>query len=398
MKALDKIRYIRPTTLMILSFYSYDLLYPLFSVLVGPDVSELLCLFILLFSVLIGLVHRSRILKFDAVMLYFVCLVLFCLTVIRYPEYRIYIFGEDNSVLKNVFSIRHGIILYALYRIEEDPTLLLGDIKLAAIPVWISYTLRTFSGAGTEEYGYNHAYGFAFLFVCLIFLIFFLREKKITYLVISSIALLQVIMYASRTALLAYLLFLLFYILFVSTTKNNKIKKIIGLVLSAIAVIVFTSKQVLLGIVGLLESIGISSRTLQLFALGSVELDGGRKMMYEQSWEILKNKPLGCGLYWDRYAFPRFHYVHSFLYEVLIDFGWIIGGLLLFLLIIMTIRILRSDSIEFKLLFMMFFSLSMVRLMLSYSFWLEDNFWAMLAIIINFWLLQRSKTQSLRSD
>ena len=81
----------------------------------------------------------------------------------------------------------------------------------------------------------------------------------------------------------------------------------------------------------------------------------------------------------------------------MIDFGWIVGGTLLLVLIRNIVLILKSDDKQWKILFMLFFSLSMIRLTLSYSFWYDTNFWAMIAIILGYryYLKEKKKNEKI---
>ena len=141
------------------------------------------------------------------------------------------------------------------------------------------------------------------------------------------------------------------------------------------------------------EQLGISSKIINSLISGDNELDGGREYIYETSLQLLKENPLGLGMYWDRFVLEDYSYAHSFIYEILVGFGWGIGGLLLISIVKNTLVLISCKDKDWKVLFIMFFSLSMIRLFLSYSFWYDNHFWAMISIIIGYRYSVRNKNK-----
>lgn len=371
------------TQILIFLFFACELLYPILSLLTNTGIANFLCDFLVAACFLYAAVHHLRNNKRFAWFLALACGGCFLLSSLMHPEYHTVLFEEYN-IWQYVFGLRQGIMLMLILTLENDPQKLLDSLKIAAIPVWLAYTLRALLGIGlSEASGSNHAYGYAFLFVTIIYTIYFLQKKKFIYLGVAIVSLLQIILFASRTAILSYVVFCVMYSLFYDSGKQYRQKKTVRMLVFAFLVFVLSSDVFLSLLSDAVSAVGLSSRIIDSFLAGDIQLDGGRERTYLYAIELLKENPWGLGVYWDRYL-CEFSYVHNFILEVLVDFGWLFGGLLLWSLLKNMVLILRSGDRQWKTLFILFFSLCMIRLFVSYSFWYDKNFWAMIAIIIGY--------------
>lgn len=89
---------------------------------------------------------------------------------------------------------------------------------------------------------------------------------------------------------------------------------------------------VLPNIGGFLDSIGISSRTLNMFASGEIGDDSGRDAISNLFFNmLLKNPIVGLGLFGDR-AIPNVPYCHNIFLEILLNFGLLFGTLIIMFL------------------------------------------------------------------
>ncbi len=371
------------TRLPIIAFFACELIYPILAFITTTGIAGATCNMLVIFFLIGALIANGRNAKTLPWMIAVLSAAAFIITGLIYPEYQDVLYSGDNS-WGTVFAPRGGIVLMLLLTLINDPEDIFDSLKISAIPVWASYTLRSISGIGLSEMTRsNHAYGYAFLFVSIVFLVCFFRERKIWHLLISLVSLLQVIMYASRTAILSYVVFLALYALFYDNDKKLSRKKILFIVGGVILAFFLTSNTFLTFFSFFTKELGISSKIIDSIISGENTLDGGRERAYELALSLLKKNPMGLGVYWDRY-YCDIAYVHSFIYEVLLDFGWFLGGFILWWILKNIVTILRSNEKGWKMLLMIFFSLSMIRLTLSYSFWLDKNFWGMIAVIIGY--------------
>lgn len=369
--------------LPLIGFFACEFIYPFLSYLTNTSFANLCCdLVVILLLILVSLDNFNKI-KFTPCVIVFICLGLFYITGRMMPQYHDVMYSTYN-IWDMVFSPRKGIIILVLISLINDPKEIFGALRISAIFVWLAYTLRSLSGVGLSELnGSNHAYGYGFLFVTIVYTIVFLKEHKLIYLSIIAVSFFQVILYASRTAFISYMVFWVLYLLFYENDKNLRLKKTLYVIGGFFLVLILTSNFFVNLFSDLVEEMGISSKIIDAFISGENQLDGGRERTYLLASTLLKENPWGLGVFWDRF-YCEYGYVHNFFYEVMIDFGWLVGGTLLLVLVRNIILILKSDDKQWKILFMLFFSLSMIRLTLSYSFWYDTNFWAMIAILLGY--------------
>ena len=91
----------------------------------------------------------------------------------------------------------------------------------------------------------------------------------------------------------------------------------------------------------------------------------------------------------------KWGYTHNIFLEILVSFGWVLGGLISILIVLGIIRLFRkSDDKDEKLLFLIFLTVSFELLVLSNSIWLHFGLWSLMALYINHfkgkWHLQQN--------
>lgn len=113
--------------------------------------------------------------------------------------------------------------------------------------------------------------------------------------------------------------------------------------LSLVIIVAFVVSLPLLH--GWLDSIGISSRSLNMLLYGDVTFDSGRREIRRYFLNKLMEHPvLGIGLFGDR-LLEGVAYCHNILLEVILDFGIPLGGLLIFFGLIRLISLyFKSDA------------------------------------------------------
>jgi hypothetical protein len=123
----------------------------------------------------------------------------------------------------------------------------------------------------------------------------------------------------SRGAAIVFVLFVVY-----DTFQYNK-KYIIP---SIIAIVVFF--LFLPSLATWLDTIGISSRTLNLLLGGEIGYMSGRDNIYDKALAVFWNSPVkGIGLFGDR-VFLDGSYVHNFILELYLNWGIIVATLILF--------------------------------------------------------------------
>ena len=131
------------------------------------------------------------------------------------------------------------------------------------------------------------------------------------------------------------------------------------------------------------EIFGFKSRTLELF-LRDFNHFSGREYIYSTLLKAIDKKPfLGYGISGDRMIMGSFaKYSHNIFLELIIQFGIIIGGSLIFILLfLITKGLLEKDNLKYNL-FIIWLSLGFAPLLVSNSYLVAINFWILLALMI----------------
>lgn len=329
---------------------------------------------------------------------FFLCVIIvliYYLTVFIHPEYRTSI---SDEMWKNIVSPYGGIVCLVVVRLFEDKDKL---IKILLITAWISFI---YYGVGaisavrqgywiivengvSKQVGYSMSFGYHMLFPTLIFAYIAVNRQKKIYFWVSIISLLSIVMLGSRMASICAVAFWGLYLLLISGSEYGNIKRRVAYfgMLLLVAIILFLSYEQLLGILGnIFEKIGFSSRTISRILEGTLSDDAARDILFLKSRNLISKGGLfGNGFLADRYYLGS--YCHNIFLEVLIEFGYIGGGILLALILfIIGFMLLRCRESSWKGLFLVFFCCSFLRLLVSYSLWIDNNFWIMIGIFFAF--------------
>lgn len=358
--------------------------------LTSTKISQILfdVILLLLFLVVIGKDRHA--LKRDTVFMWIFTIFMLVSTIVFFPEYKSVLFGDQYNFAESVFAFNGPLMGYAVIRSEGNAQKLLKDLKISAIIIWVAFSIRSFGGVTDVRYAsfaqetvllnYNQSLGFWFLFSLCVFLYCYFVEKEKIYLVPAVICICQILMYASRTAIISLAIYIILY-LFVESTDRNLKKKILYAVLLILAIFLFSSDAFLNLLKSIISNLGLSSKIIDAFMEGNNALDGGREYLYMNGWKYIKSNPFGLGVFSDRYLLG--HYVHNIIIEIYMDFGWFFGTAFIAYLASNYIKMFFADKSILKSLFMIFFSLWIARLFFSYSFWQDINFWLTIAIVFS---------------
>lgn len=210
--------------------------------------------------------------------------------------------------------------------------------------------------------------------------------------ILSIIGSFVIFVVGCRGAVVSLAAFFLLYILYFYLPKREQKSSWGKLVLIPIllSVVVFFEKILVYISLGL-EKIGFSSRTVNKLLAGTdafVESEG-RKTIWDQAMNNIGI--IGKGLFGDRTVlvdeYSRSVYAHNFALEILIDFGLLIGSILLLIMLVIIVRVfilsLKSQSLlRINLLFVAI-SILLVKHMLSASFLTSFDFWFYMGMLLN---------------
>lgn len=292
-----------------------------------------------------------------------------------HPEYRGVFFDNPQwAIFGNVLNFVSAPFTYYFIRCQKNLKQLEYDFKIIA---WINFIgnswgfLRPAQQDTAEEY--NMLFGYQIAFPAILFLMFYLNDRKKTgYLFISGLSIALGVFFGSRGCVLGYLCFIVFYMLAVEPGVSRY--KIATIVLGAIGGLICTSQSILTFIYNTALKLGIQSRTLLKLAEGEIADATGRDRIYDILIRGLQRQSIfkGYGAYGDRYLLNGDYYSHNMFFEILVTFGVFWGILILSALAIFIVKIFLKyrKHPQFPL-FLALISFSICRLLFSYSFWYE---------------------------
>lgn len=325
---------------------------------------------------------------FDGIFIVVLCGLFFMYTLMLHPEYQnrfkdIYKDGQFSA--GNVFTLWAGIYLYYLVRLfRGNEHKLYQTMKVLA---WVLFFFEIWGFFRREEI-YNMGFGYRMEMAAILFILQYLYENKSRiYMFLSFFCLVLALLYGSRASLLGYALFLLVYFIW----NRNLTRRTVyfwGLLLGAGLLV--SSKAFLTWLYYFLKGRGFVSRTLfRTVVKGNIASSPSRtEIIWPTMIRALKKLPFYkmYGAFGDRTLLStRYPYAHNFILEILLTFGKVLGGILLLWIFFSFVMIILKDKSELGLLVVIYGCYSLCRLFFSSSFWIEQYFWALLALFVNYY-------------
>lgn len=338
-------------------------------------------------------VLKKEVPSWQAIAIILISVILFAYAYFSHPENRFYFIRETYG-LSRVFRPDRAIyfvIFVSLYK--KNPQELLKTLWVTSILLcffggieflqammrgyWLEYN---YSGQMTH-FSYSLAFGYKMILPCIVFIYSYLKKRDILNLILSMTVFGMIFIGGSRGQLVCIAAFICL-MLFRFYSLNNNIYKciILSCLIVFFIIIALIGLQNILNLIGnLLESVGISSRTLDALLSGDFTDDNSRFLIWERAINAIKNGGFfGYGVYGDRPIISSLHYAgycHNIFLELMINFGPIIGLFLNCIIVVRSIYIItiKEDSIWIDL-FIIMFAIS-VQLLISMSFWYVMGFW-----------------------
>lgn len=291
------------------------------------------------------------------------------------------------SVIK--FFLYYPLIIIVFSSLEDYDHLIDIIIKaarlFAIVLAYISYTtyLRNgYSFAGYASYDMTHGYECAKVAAVLLLSLSLKKKKFRLFDIVAFLAMaFSSFVFGSRGSIL--MLFVYFIIIYL---KNYLIdqpsnKRIVLFAFTCIvAILVGIYYYEILGQLSeTLSRLNISSRTLDKMLNSSISTDTGRSVLQLQVIERWKDMPIfGYGILGDR-QFISGSYVHSLILELITDFGYVLGVIMVIAIVVLVVKSIRNE--RKRELCLLIETITLVNLMISSSFVVNTNFYIMLAVL-----------------
>ena len=207
-----------------------------------------------------------------------------------------------------------------------------------------------------------------------------MNSKRFTDWFFAIFAAVELAMIGNRGSLAAIAIFIMLYVVLCTETKR-KLKSIA--ILFCLVAIVYSVLQPenLMHLGSVLEQFGVRSRNLSKL-LDSTMTDSGRDAGYDIALNCIKEGNwFGLGIGGDQVLVGN--YPHNILLEFMLQYGNIFGSVLFLIFAWNSVSVIwKIKNMQYKAVFVVFFSLSMVKLWVSSTYWYELWFWGYLIIIM----------------
>ncbi|MDR0890364.1 MAG: hypothetical protein LBM28_06980 [Oscillospiraceae bacterium] len=238
-------------------------------------------------------------------------------------------------------------------------------------------------GMNNEEVSTQYmAFSYNMLIQVAYMMIASIRKPKWYRVVLSIIGSILLFLAGCRGAVLALVIVVLLYLLFFKKFEASRTRILVLLAfVMGTAALMFLWKPMLTGLADLLESMNISSRNITILLEGDVLDDSGRSVYLDRVIQSINMISVN-GFYSDRVLLGG-TYPHNLFYEILYDFGLLLGVVLIGVLAWLYFGAFRTKNRDVKLL-MVLLSAGIIRLLFSSSFLAQEPaFYILLALCVN---------------
>lgn len=336
---------------------------------------------------------KKEVPSWQAIVTILISVILFAYAYFSHPENRFYFIRETYG-LSRVFRPDRTIyflIFVSLYR--KKPQKLLNTLWVSSVLLcffggidflqamlrgyWLEYD---YSGQLTH-FSYSLSFGYKMILPCLVFIYSYIKKRNFLNFLFSIVVFGMIFIGGSRGQLICVAAFICL-MLFRYYNMSNDINKcivLLCLIVFFITIGLIGFQNILNIISNLLESMGISSRTLDSLLSGNFTDDNSRFLIWERAINAIKNGDFfGYGVYGDRPIISSLHYAgycHNIFLELMVSFGPVTGLLLSCIMILRSLYIImiKEDDIWIDL-FTIMFAIS-IQLLISMSFWYVMGFW-----------------------
>lgn len=343
---------------------------------------------------IVCIMNPRKYLKIDFVLLMVWTIMFLLLTLLFHPEYEYFYSRPEFGVWDHVLIPYRGIYAYLFIRLLDEPKKIMKCMKISG---WLMFALfgyqillfirRGFwygvAGANDRaQLSYSVSFGYDVLLFALLFLYNAFKDKKLSDIVASGISVGMILLGGSRGPILFIGVFIVLYILRELKESRRKILLITFTTLTTVFLYLFY--EVILAFVAvIIDNMGFSSRFITTLLSGTITSDSGRNKIWGAAIAMIKTKPLGYGAMGSRSIISELIYAgypHSIVLEILIDYGVIVGGVILLIFLINTIQILFTHKREeWSGIFLVFFCAA-CSLFISLTYWSIPSFWGSLGI------------------
>lgn len=225
---------------------------------------------------------------------------------------------------------------------------------------------------------------------------YYKTERKVGWLVASGIDFFLIIIFGGRMSIFSAIVFAVLLEFYLDGEKKRTTEKLLYLFAIIVVGILayFYADSVFMAIASIIEKSGYkdSSYIAKVVLKGTLLQSSTRDAIYEKAMYEIQNMGLRVyGLFGDRIRLDTYghigsyttNYVHNIILELLLSFGWILGGICVICLIYYIISRNLSKNHQYSVVVFFFCCVIFLKLMVSGSFLVEGRFPLLLGVLFN---------------
>ena len=260
-------------------------------------------------------------------------------------------------------------------------------LTVVARVAWIMPFLNIYTGysrSGNSFETYDMVGGYELVFCSMILLRSVFKRFNFLDLLLCAVTFIVALGCGSRGSVLAFVVYLSILIFTKFYADQKRIYKIafVALALIIVLVLLLCFDGIVLGLKGVFNGIGVSTRTLDSLLYSSI-VEGSnenRRMMYETVVRSWKSMPItGHGILYDRMIVGI--YCHNIVIEIITDFGFALGTVFIAWFIFSMARSLLYADSNKKSFIVMLTCFILTQLLVSGTYLTSNEFFALLGAI-----------------
>ena len=326
-------------------------------------------IYLLFFGLIVyQFVFVKKSIKADSFLLWIGFIILILISSVFFKENIRYVVEKGSGVLSSrlLAFLFLSLIGYNLSREISDIEEFLKVFEFFSIISILMSAIYYFIGIESENGAPQYmTFSYNILLQVSFMVILSIQHYKLYRLLLAVLGTILIFVAGCRGALVALFISVMVYLLFYLKMTAAK-KFFLFLTLTIVAIVFFVNFiEIMKAIEAFLNSINIDSRTITSIINGEFFYDSGRSSLREL---VINNLNLfGHGLWGDRVLLNG-RYVHNLFWEIMYDFGFVFGLLIIFALSIIIIKAFKVKDKSFKIILCALLSTGIIKLFFSGSF------------------------------
>lgn len=316
--------------------------------------------------------------KLELIVVYYIAIFIFLIHYLLFPK-------NQENMIELIFQLFFMCLPVFIYTLSlKNWSILKKVMKKASLIIFLFGFLSGIQILMNNEFAndYSMALSYYMLLPTILFLDELLDRFSLKALFITCFSLLIILAIGSRGPILCNGIFIIFKLIQpVSKLSFSKVMIYMSYFLVAIFTILYFEK-ILLALDDFLSKFNIESRNISLFLNDYLHLSGRDRIYEKILTEIVQHPILGIGIAGDRRVADG-NYAHNIILEIFLNFGVIIGLILLIAFIMWLLKLLFVKDMNVYNMMNIWISLGFVSLLFSGSYLSDVNFWTLLGLMVS---------------